>query len=105
ATYARAIPWTGTPDRMRALSTEAVTMARTLGDPASLAKALSAEFLAQLGPSPQEAATVCEELVTVAETTGDTAAIAEAHVYRVAILFELCDMAGVARELEALRHL
>jgi tetratricopeptide (TPR) repeat protein len=64
------------PDRgpRDALSREAVALARTLGDPATLAYALSCRLNALMGPGdPQERLAIAQELRAVARSTHDKA--------------------------------
>jgi tetratricopeptide (TPR) repeat protein len=93
-------------DRQAALREQAVGMARRLDDPQALLVALHARHWAMLAPDllgPRLANAA--ELQDIAATVGDQEMTFLAHHIRLQCLLELCDIAGVDSELEAMAHL
>jgi DNA-binding CsgD family transcriptional regulator len=105
ARLARALVSTPQVDRRLQLSQEAVTLARRLGDPATLAAVLLDRHLALLGAEQAEAAgerlTVATEVVELAERIGDRAMALRGRGLHRTDLLELGDMAGFDADLAA----
>ena len=96
------------PERQRraALSTEALTLARQLDDPATLAFALNARCLTLWEPEHiEERLAVSAALVQAAETAGDRERILQGQIARIPDLLEVGDIAGAKREIETLARL
>jgi tetratricopeptide (TPR) repeat protein len=93
-------------DRQAALCKQAVGMARRLNDPQALLVALHARYWATLAP-PLLGLRLANaaELQDIAATVGDQEMTFLAHHIRVHCLLELCDVAGVDSELEAMAHI
>jgi tetratricopeptide (TPR) repeat protein len=95
----------GTPELERgaALSQEALDVARTLGDSATLAYALLARFGAIWWPDTAgERLELARELQAVAERTGDRERVVEARIGKYVTLAELGRAAEARIELEAI---
>ena len=93
-------------DRQAALCEHAVGMARRLNDPQALLVALHARYWATLAPDLLGARLAnAAELQDIAATVGDQEMTFLAHHIRVHCLLELCDVAGVDSELEAMAHI
>jgi tetratricopeptide (TPR) repeat protein len=92
-------------DRRAALCEQAVGMARRLHDPQALLVALHARHWATLAP-PLLGLRLANaaELQDIAATVGDQEMTFLAHHIRLHCLLELCDIAGVDAELEAMAH-
>jgi DNA-binding CsgD family transcriptional regulator len=105
ARLARALLFTPQVERRRALSEQAVALARRLGDPATLAAVLYDRHLAVWGPDRTEGAgerlAIATEVVTLASRIGDRAMALRGRVLRRADLLELGDMAGFDADLAA----
>ena len=87
------------PDRTRsdAHSADAVATARASGDTSALASALSARHVALWRPDRiEERLAVADEMIAAAREAGDRHAELQARNWRVADLFELGEMSGVA---------
>jgi tetratricopeptide (TPR) repeat protein len=96
------------PDRgpRDALSREAVALARTLGDPATLAYALSCRESALMGPGdPQERLAIAEELRAVARAVQDTEREAAGEHQRAMVFLETGRMAEYREALDAVQRL
>src|SRR5207249_4287744 len=64
--------WAPQPERVLALSEEALTLARRLGDPCQLAAALRARLIALWRPeTAEERLAIADEIVTLGQRTGD----------------------------------
>jgi tetratricopeptide (TPR) repeat protein len=84
------------------LSADALSMAQTLGDPATLAYALEARFAAVWEPETvRERLAHAEEMVRVAATSGDKERELQAHGYRWHALVELGDISAARSALRA----
>jgi len=93
------------PDREQSasLSKQAVELARTLDDPASLAYALDGRIWATWWPeNPQERLEIAVEFLRLAEETREGELIVDGHVAIWAALTELGDMGAARAEAEAL---
>jgi hypothetical protein len=89
-------------ERRAELSREAVEIARRLDDPASLAYALDARWVAIWGPdSLAERKEIAEELVRAAERADDLERLHDGYIWRALAALELGDLRGVHSELEA----
>jgi DNA-binding SARP family transcriptional activator/tetratricopeptide (TPR) repeat protein len=98
--YAAGIPEPGLLRRAQALSTDAVAMARRLGDRNALGYALNARFHALWGidPAPERLA-VGTELVQIADDVGDELLALHGHMWRVRELLAQGDVDGVNEEI------
>ena len=92
---------TFSPGRRRALSTEALEIARRLDDPPTLAHALAGYISANHSPElTRDQVELATELVDVATAAGDLERTVEAHEHRAEALLELGDMQGAKADLE-----
>jgi hypothetical protein len=88
-----AIYWCNEPDRREALVSEAVAIARRLGDPATLAFVLDQGRIATSGPDTLERElTWAHELFALSEVIGDHEAMVRARVWHIDLLLELDDL-------------
>lgn len=102
---ARALYWSNTAPRRAQLVDEALEMARRLGDPSTLAFALSSAQLATSGPACTEQGLAwLEELFALTERTGETLLSLDARSRHVDLLLELDDLAGADIAIEALER-
>jgi tetratricopeptide (TPR) repeat protein len=93
-------------EKKAALGREAVEMARRLGDPATLAYALSAYIPASESPSNvPELLALADELVDLAVQVGDQERAVEAYEHRLDRLLELGEMQAAHADLEAMRKI
>jgi DNA-binding SARP family transcriptional activator len=94
------------PERKRALSEEALEMARRIGDPGTLAYALSGYLTANQSAefTPKQPA-LATELVEVATEAGDVERAAEGFEQRAVARFELGDMRGAKDDFAAMAKL
>jgi DNA-binding SARP family transcriptional activator len=106
ATLAAELTWSDDNVRRRALSDEAMTIARRSGDPATLAQVLVARFVAIFEPSSaRERLANTEELLSVAEQLGDPAITMWAWCWRFYSATELADLTESDRSLDHLTKL
>jgi DNA-binding NarL/FixJ family response regulator len=104
ARLARALMFTPQVDRRLALSEQAVSMARRLGDPATLAAVLYDHHLAIWGTEQEVAAeglAAATEVVELAERLGDRAMALRGRGLRRTDLLELGDLASFDADLAA----
>jgi predicted ATPase/class 3 adenylate cyclase/tetratricopeptide (TPR) repeat protein len=88
--------------RRHVLSRHAVTLARRLGDPPTLAYALHGRHLAVWGPDNlEERIGLSAEILQLAQRSGDFSLQAAGHVWRMADLFEAGHLSGADREVDA----
>jgi tetratricopeptide (TPR) repeat protein len=93
-------------DRQAALCQQAVGMARRLDNPQALLVALHARYWATLAPQLLGVRLAnAAELQDIATTVGDQEMTFLAHHIRLHCFLELCDIAGVDAELEAMAQL
>jgi tetratricopeptide (TPR) repeat protein len=112
ARLAMELYFAGAPERRANLAGEAVTIARSIGEPATLAYALSAQDAALWGPEGVEDRLArAGEVLMLAADAGDREQALEAHVRRAVALIRLgdlpaarADMAQHARLADELRH-
>ena len=98
--------WSASPERMRALSAEAVAIARRTGDAATLAEALRARHYALYGPDRvEERLRVATEMLDLAEQMGDREPAAWAHGARVVDLLELGNVPAVGAAIDGYARL
>lgn len=91
------------PDQQDRLSTQAVEMARRIGDPATLSYALEGRFAATWWPdNAEERLAVATEMLQLARQADDAERISQALDWRMSALMELGDVPGVDVELEAM---
>jgi DNA-binding SARP family transcriptional activator len=93
-------------ERKWSLSEQALAMARRIGDPETLAYAISGYIVARHSPefAPEEVG-LASELVELATEAGDLERASEGYEYRVAALIELGDLAGAKADLAAMAKL
>lgn len=87
------------------LCERAVSMARRLGEPRTLAQVLLAEHVATWGPNPRERLAIDDELLRLASRLADRALAYSAHQWRLCDALDLADRAVVDNELLACRNL
>lgn len=88
------------PGPRDAHSSEAVALARRLGDPATLAYALDGRFAAIWAPdTDRERQGIADEIISLAEQIGDEERAFQGRHYRLAVLLEHGDIGRVATEL------
>jgi DNA-binding SARP family transcriptional activator len=91
------------PARRLSLRAQALEMARRIGDPATLAYALSGYLSSDLSPaSTRECLKRAEELVRVALEAGDAERAVEGHTEHLDASIELGDLAAAHSDLEAM---
>jgi eukaryotic-like serine/threonine-protein kinase len=96
----------GEVDRRTALAEEAVAMARRVGDPQALLVALHGRHWAMLAPQrPDLRLANAAEMLQLAVMFGDEETAFLARQARLHCLLELCDVAGVDAELQAMTQL
>ena len=94
------------PERKAALATEAVEVARRIGDPVALAHALDAYIPASESPDTTiELLELADELLALALELGDRELSASAHEHRVGRLMELGRIPEATAGVEAMRKL
>jgi class 3 adenylate cyclase/tetratricopeptide (TPR) repeat protein len=94
--------WTGDRDRMGSLSREAVQIARTTSETATLGYALESRHWALWGPDDlEERLAVAREIARLSERAGDRELEAQARQWLICDLLEAGDVGGVDRELAA----
>jgi class 3 adenylate cyclase/tetratricopeptide (TPR) repeat protein len=100
--------WSGDRERGRALSEEAIAMARRVGDSRALVSALWVRSQTQWGP--QDVAgrlAAATEIATLAESIGEYQLALRAHEMRFTAMLETGDLPGIdahTREYETLAH-
>jgi DNA-binding SARP family transcriptional activator len=93
-------------ERKAALGREAVEMARRLGDPATLAYALSAYIPANESPrNVLEMLQLASELLDLSIDVGDQERAVEAYEHRLGRLIELGEMQAARADLDAMRKI
>ena len=94
------------PQRRRSVSHEALAMARRIGDPATLAYALSGYSAANHSPdfTPKQVE-LATELVRLATEAGDLERASDGHEHRAMALIELADLPGAKADLAAMAKL
>jgi hypothetical protein len=103
---ARALYWSDEAPRRAALAHAALAMARRLGDPATLAFALSSAQLATSGPDATEQGLEwLRELFALTERSSESLLSLDARSRHVDLLLELDDLAGADVAIEALERL
>src|SRR5881409_1593069 len=94
--------WDPQPERVLALSEEALTLARQLGDPGQLAAALRARLIALWRPeTAEERLAIADEIVTLGQRTGDRELSLLGHRFRIVGFLEFGDVVAADREIEA----
>jgi tetratricopeptide (TPR) repeat protein len=89
-------------ERRAALSLDAVEMARRLGDPASLAYALDARWVAIWGPDTlEERREIAAEVVHAGAMAEDKELMHDGHIWRSLAALESGDLTSVRAELDA----
>jgi class 3 adenylate cyclase/tetratricopeptide (TPR) repeat protein len=92
--------WTGDRDRMDSLSREAVEIARTTGETATLGYALESRHWALWGPDDlDERLAVAREIARLSERAGERELDLQARQWLICDLLESSDVAGADREL------
>jgi hypothetical protein len=106
AGLARELYYTGDAARRDALSRDALSLARRLGDPAALAYTLASRCFAVWGLRPdEERLPLAADLLDLARNMGDRELAIEAHHWRVIDFLALGDIAAVDREVAAATRL
>jgi len=101
-----ALYWSDNAERRTELATEALAMARRLGDDVTLTIALSSAQLATCGPDATEQGLAwLHELFALTERAGETVMSLAARSRHVDVLMELDDLAGSDIAIEALERL
>src|SRR5213593_4682515 len=94
--------WAPQPERVLALSEEALTLARRLGDPCQLAAALRARLIALWRPeTAEERLAIADEIVTLGQRTADRELSLLGHRFRIVGFLERGDVVAADREIEA----
>src|SRR5881398_3296697 len=94
--------WDPQPERVLALSEEALTLARRLGDPCQLAAALRARLVALWRPeTAEERLAIADEIVTLGQRTADRELSLLGHRFRIVGFLERGDVVAADREIEA----
>jgi class 3 adenylate cyclase/tetratricopeptide (TPR) repeat protein len=108
ATLASELFWSTTPERQRAraLADEALTIARRLDDPATLAHVLRVRYIGMWAPDTlAERRSTADELIALAERLGDPHERWWALNWRVFASVEACDFDDVDRHLAVIAEL
>src|SRR6058998_3728905 len=95
--------WAPEPERVLALSEEAVTLARQLGDPRDLAAVLRARWIALWRPeaAAAERLSIADEIVRLGERTADRELALLGRRFRIVGFLEHGDVVATDREIEA----
>src|SRR5437870_4011242 len=94
--------WAPEPERVLALSEEAVTLARQLGDPRDLAAVLRARWIALWRPeTAEERLAIADEIVRLGERTADRELALLGRRFRIVGFLEHGDVVAADREIEA----
>src|SRR5437867_5882048 len=94
--------WAPQPERVLALSEEALTLARRLGDPCQPAAALRARLVALWRPEMEEERfAIADEIVSLGQRTGDRELSLLGHRFRIVGFLERGDVVAADREIEA----
>ena len=100
-----ALYWSGDAERRTAVAEEAVTMARRLDEPTTLAYALANWQAAASSPDrTEECLKVAEQLFDLAAQTGDVEVALSAHVRQIGYLLELGDLVAADTAIETLAN-
>jgi tetratricopeptide (TPR) repeat protein len=90
------------PERRAALAEEAVTTARSVGEPATLAYALGARDAALWGPAGvEERLAIAGEVLELAARAGDREQALEGHARRAVALIQLGDLAAARADMRS----
>src|SRR5437867_13185946 len=96
------LDWAPEPERVLALSEEAVTLARQLGDPRDLAAVLRARWIALWRPEAAgERLAIADEIVRLGEQTADRELALLGRRFRIVGFLEHGNVAAADREIEA----
>src|SRR5437870_4595834 len=94
--------WAPEPERVLALSEEAVTLARQLGDPRDLAAVLRARWIALWRPeTAEERLAIADEIVRLGERMADRELALLGRRFRIIGFLEQGDVVAADREIEA----
>jgi tetratricopeptide (TPR) repeat protein len=94
--------WAPDPERVLALSEEAVTLARQLGDPRDLAAVLRARWIALWRPeAAEERLAIADEIVRLGERTADRELALLGRRFRIVGFLEHGNVVAADREIEA----
>jgi tetratricopeptide (TPR) repeat protein len=94
--------FSGDPERCQALARQAVTLARRLGDPSTLAFALNAHHWAQRGQEEVgELLAIADEIISHADASGELELALQGHSWRLVDLLELGRPEGIDDEIAA----
>jgi class 3 adenylate cyclase/tetratricopeptide (TPR) repeat protein len=101
ARLAKALLFTPLLERRAALSEQAVSMARRIGEPATLAAVLYDQHIALWGfANTEERLTIASEVVQLAESKEDRALALQARALRMGNLLELGDLVTLETEID-----
>jgi DNA-binding CsgD family transcriptional regulator/tetratricopeptide (TPR) repeat protein len=100
---ARALDFQGERERGAIVRTNAVAMARNLGDRAGLARTLMRSYWSRGTSSLEEILDMLTEAKDLGGELGNTEILAEAMAWRVPTFVALCDLDSARREVAALR--
>ena len=101
-----ALYWSDAHERREQLGEESIEVARRAGDPATLVEVLSTAIIARWGPDLlEERLELANEAVRLGERAGIKQDLIDARVVRIAIRFELGEMAAVDRDLAEIGRL
>jgi DNA-binding winged helix-turn-helix (wHTH) protein/tetratricopeptide (TPR) repeat protein len=106
ARLSAALYWSDDFGRTISLSEEAAAVARRIGDPATLAHALSAQYLCMLRPGVFEnRLDIATEMVQLAEESGERELAVQSHVWCLIELLDTGEIDRVDAEIERLQQL
>lgn len=106
AVLGRALIWSRNVGRRAAVSAEAISLARRLGDTEVLGYALFSWHYTELRPgNVEERLRVSSEYLEITEALGDAERLSHAHRHHLVDLLQLGDMDGVDQDLAAIEEL
>jgi DNA-binding winged helix-turn-helix (wHTH) protein/tetratricopeptide (TPR) repeat protein len=101
-----ALYWSDDVDRSIALSEEATAVARRIGDPATLAHALSARYICLLRPDVFEnRLDIATEMVQLVDESGERELAVQCHAWRLIELLDTGEIDRIDAEIERLQQL
>lgn len=104
ASLSRALVWVRERERASEVCSQAVDMARRVGDRSALASVLATAYWAQGTIPRDDLLAMLNEARELGEELGDAEIAAEVSPWTTVTLVGLCDLAAAGRELEALRR-
>jgi DNA-binding SARP family transcriptional activator/DNA-binding CsgD family transcriptional regulator len=100
----RALTFAGEHEEATGVRSQAIAMARRLGDRPTLANALTHAYWAKLTIPREDVLGMLTEATELGAELGDAEIVARASRWRVLILVELCDLEGARHEVMAMRR-